>query len=98
MKIDYVNDSYVGTCYNEDCGRVSNIQTQLQEIQNSREMFLDAVDLFKQGNIKKSLATLQIVLKNRRDVLMSKDPLVGEVHEAISRYVIQPPGVTSNCY
>ncbi len=85
VKIEYTDESYVGTCFNKDCGKVSIVESQLQEIQDSRELFLDAVDLFKEGNIKKSLNTLQNVLKKRSAVLFSKDKLIAEVHDALSR-------------
>ena len=84
-KVDYVNNSYVVTCTNKDCGRTSNADSLLEEIQYSRELFMDAVDAFKVGDVRKSLTTLQRVMKKRSSVLNSKDKLVAEVHDALSR-------------
>eukprot|EP00112_Aurelia_sp_Birch-Aquarium-sp1_P016113 Seg3621.1 transcript_id=Seg3621.1/GoldUCD/mRNA.D3Y31 product="SET and MYND domain-containing protein 4" protein_id=Seg3621.1/GoldUCD/D3Y31 len=84
-KIEYVDDSFIGRCSNKDCGIVSNVERQLEEIQDSRELFMDAVDSFKSGNIKKSLTTLQQVMKKRSSVLQPKDKHVAEVHDAMSR-------------
>ena len=80
-----MDDSFIGKCSNKDCGMVSNVEKQLEEIQDSRELFMDAVDSFKSGNIKKSLTTLQQVIKKRSSVLQPKDKLVAEVHDAMSR-------------
>lgn len=83
--MNFDDNSYVVMCTNKDCGRTSNADSLLEEIQNSRELFMDAVDAFKTGNVRKSLSTLQKVMKKRSMVLNSKDKLVAEVHDALSR-------------
>ena len=85
-KVSYANKSYAVTCRNKDCGRTSSAESLLDEIQYSRELFMDAVDAFKLGNVKKSLTTLQRVMKKRSSILNAKDKLVAEVHDALSRF------------
>ena len=84
-KVDCTRESCVVICTNRDCGRTSNAELLLNEIQYTRELFMDAVDAFKGGNVKKSLTTLQKVMKKRSLILNSKDKLVAEVHDALSR-------------
>ena len=84
-KVNYANNSYLVTCGNKDCGKTSNAESLLDEIQYSKELFMDAVDAFKLGNVRKSLTTLQRVMKKRSSILNAKDKLVAEVHDALSR-------------
>lgn len=84
-KIDNSSKSYVVRCTNKDCGRTSNADSLLEEIQDSRELFMDAVDAFKLGNVRQSLSLLQKAMKKRSLVLNAKDKLVAEVHDALSR-------------
>jgi len=84
-KVDCTRESCVVICTNRDCGKTNNAELLLNEIQYTRELFMDAVDAFKVGNVKKSLTTLQKVMKRRSSILNSKDKLVAEVHDALSR-------------